>query len=123
MLAGLQVVQAEEALASLILSWKEDLDTVVKIKDNGCMGRLEEIAALPPSAHQFAVAAYCCMATEILLRDISNEKSSATALSDAKQLGTFMTNVLKITKASIPKHVTSAVDKFVKDKGGKEIHS
>lgn len=109
-------MQTWENLATLILSWKDDLQQIELIKTNGCITRMQESVKVPPSCTQFGVAMYACMAVEILLRDVTADNASQI-LSDAKQLGSFLTNVLKLSKTLIPKHLTTAVDKMIKDLG------
>ena len=115
-MAGLRELQSLETKASLILGWKEDLLTGSKdIADNGCISKLEEFSAVPPSSKGLGVGIFVCMAAEILLRDVQAANVSQI-LTDAKQLmGNFLSNTLKINKASIPKAVTALLEKLTKD--------
>ena len=116
--SGLKALQTWESLCSMILSWKADLEQIEAIKASGCLINMQESVKVPPSCHQFGVAMYSCMSVEILLREVTSENASQI-LSDAKQLGTFLSNVLKLSKTQIPKHLTSAIDKLLKDLGFK----
>lgn len=112
---SLKSLSLAEPTAKLILSWKEDLQTVDVIKESRSIQKLEEQTGLQPSSRQVAVAIYVCMAAEILTRELTSE-TVGQALTDSRSLnGNFLPNVLKITKSAIPKCVTSSMDKLMKD--------
>ncbi len=117
MSSGLAKIQAMEALATLLLSWKEDLDKNETINRSGSLKQLHEIMEIQPTAHQFSVGTYVCMVAEILMREVRPE-CAAQILQDTKALGTFMSNMLKIQKSHVPRVVANALAKLTKDSHG-----
>ena len=114
--AGLKKVQILETLALLAVSWREDLEKLSpQIKDSQAIEKLQQVTAAHPSAKDFAISIFVCMAAEVLLREIVPENTAQTA-SDCRQLTiAFLPNQLKIPKCAVPRKVITAVEKLMKD--------
>lgn len=113
---GFADLQDSQAIGNQILSWKEDLlNGSEAIKNSGSIAKLQGVILQEPTALDFGVAMYVCLAAEIVLRDATSVKATTT-IQDIKQLNnTFLNTKLKITKANIPRAVINAVDKVAKD--------
>ena len=105
------------------MSWKDDLFKGSEcIRTSGCIDLLTTTSTTPPHAKDVGVGIYVCMAAEILLRDVTPATMTRN-LADGKQLmANFLPNTLKVHKNSIPKIVTAAMEKLVKDWLTNEAH-
>ena len=114
-LSGLSGLYEAEALGSAILGFEEDLLKDSQLKQAGVLTTFMNYMAEPPSGQEFAVALYCCMAADIMLRKVT-PASHQQILNDVKKMNGFLTGTLKLQKKQIPANLNNVLEKFHKER-------